>query len=102
MIDRFLAHLPIGERIPLREDAIPTWEIFPFEGDLRVKALDEPSLPEPPRDGDDGPASCAVCTDTSKTIWADDHWRVDRLRWAASPGSTSTNGETARPTSTCG
>jgi len=79
MIDRFLAHLPIGERIPLREDAIPTWEIFPFEGDLRVKVLDEPRLPEPPRDGDDGPSDCGVCADRTATIWADDHWRVDRL-----------------------
>ena len=75
--DRFLARLPIGEPIPFPADGIPGWEIFPFEGDIRVKTLDPPVLPEPPRNGEDGPPSCFGCREPLRNaIWADDQWRV--------------------------
>jgi len=77
---RFLDRLPIGEPIPLPATGIPDWEIFPYEGDLRVKALEPPVLPEPPRHGEDGPDSCRGCQDPlGAAIWSDDHWRVIHL-----------------------
>lgn len=77
MNDRFLRHLPIGARPELPGDGIPHWEVFPFEGDLRVKVLEEPQLPEPPRHGEDGAESCSGCQQPLlNAIWADEHWRV--------------------------
>ncbi|MET9614867.1 hypothetical protein [Kitasatospora indigofera] len=35
-----------------RSDGVQAWDIFPYEGELRVKVLDEPVLPEPPRQGE--------------------------------------------------
>lgn len=78
--DRFTAHLPIGGRAPFPGDGMPGWEIFPFEGDIQVKALDNPVLPEPPRHGADRPATCAGCQEPLRNaIWADEHWRVAHL-----------------------
>ena len=77
MTDRFLTRLPIGERSAFPGDGMPGWEIFPFEGDLRVKVLDVPQLPEPPRNGEDGAESCAGCREPLRdAIWADEHWLV--------------------------
>ncbi len=76
----FVARLPIGQRIPFPSDGIPGWEIFPFEGDLQVKVLDEPVLPEPPRFGEEGPQACRGCKEPLRNaIWADDNWRVTHL-----------------------
>lgn len=36
-------------RLPLPD--LITWDIFPFEGSLQVKALDDVRLPEPARSG---------------------------------------------------
>lgn len=74
-----LAHLPIGVPIPMPDrDSIPGWEIFPFEYDgLRVKQLQPPQLPEPPRHGEDGPAGCGGCDPPEdQLIWSDDDWIV--------------------------
>ena len=77
MNDRFLTRLPVGERPAFPGEGMPGWEIFPFEGDLRVKVLDAPQLPEPPRHGEDGADSCSGCREPLKNaIWADEHWRV--------------------------
>ncbi|WP_433089567.1 HIT family protein [Dactylosporangium sp. CA-052675] len=85
MADRFLAHLPIGEPPAPLDAAIPGWEIFPFEGDLRVKTLQPPVVPEPPRDGEDGPEHCFICRDPlAQTIWSDEHWL---LRHTAEPSA---------------
>ena len=43
----YLARLPIGERPTVPADGLPSWSIFPFEGELRVKVLEAPELPEP-------------------------------------------------------
>jgi hypothetical protein len=53
-----------------------TWPTFPFEGALRVKALDDPVAQEPPRQGED-PSDCGVCQapDTGY-LWVSDRWRV--------------------------
>jgi diadenosine tetraphosphate (Ap4A) HIT family hydrolase len=49
---------------------------FPFEGDVRVKQLLPPELPEPPR-SDATAADCSSCAaDDSAYIWTDDQWRL--------------------------
>jgi hypothetical protein len=55
------------------------WDIFPFEGDLLVKHLADPVLPEPPRQGED-PASCD-CLDRQDDsyLWTDEQWRLGTL-----------------------
>jgi diadenosine tetraphosphate (Ap4A) HIT family hydrolase len=76
----FVSHLPIGERIEFPSGGIPYWEIFPFEGDLQIKALEPPVVPEPPRHGADGPDTCSGCQDPLRNaIWSDEHWRVSHL-----------------------
>ncbi|WP_354644440.1 HIT family protein [Kitasatospora camelliae] len=76
----YVARLPIGERIPLPEDGIPFWEVFPYEGDLRIKVLERPELPEPPRDGEDGPETCKECArEDADFLWTDDRWRLAGL-----------------------
>jgi hypothetical protein len=52
------------------------WSSFPFEGELRVKKLDEPVAVEPPRKGEDK-ADCAKCqTPDDAYIWVNENWRV--------------------------
>ncbi|WP_412541989.1 hypothetical protein R8Z50_05465 [Longispora sp. K20-0274] len=78
----YVQRLPIGEPIPFPEDGIPNWDIFPFEGDLQVKVLEAPELPEPPRHGE-VPADCRCATGLpDNTIWSDDNWVVLRM-WEA-------------------
>ncbi|MFF2952864.1 hypothetical protein ACFVVU_16150 [Kitasatospora sp. NPDC057965] len=77
----FLAHLPVGERLPIPEDAAPSWSIFPYEpsegGELRARTLDAPELPEPPRHGEAGPAECGECGRPDEDfVWTDEHWRL--------------------------
>lgn len=73
----YIKRLPIGQRIRIPDEGIADWDIFPFEGDLAVKVLEEPVLPEPPRQGEEGAASCAACAKPdSDYIWTDEHWRL--------------------------
>lgn len=77
----YVARLPIGERMVLPKDSIPNWDIFPFEGDIQVKILDRPELPEPPRHGEDGPEGCDQCGRADDTfLWTDEHWRLAGMR----------------------
>jgi hypothetical protein len=77
VIHPFVARLPIGQRIPFPEDGIPGWEIFPFEGDIQVKVLEAPVLPEPRRHGEGGPQSCSGCQEPLRNaIWSDANWRL--------------------------
>ncbi|MFJ5552390.1 hypothetical protein [Streptomyces sp. NPDC093225] len=72
----YVKRLPVGERIALPEGGIPFWDVFPYEGDVRIKVLDEPVLPEPPRAGEDG-RDCPGCLDDEgPTLWSDDHWKL--------------------------
>ncbi|MFI0516131.1 diadenosine tetraphosphate (Ap4A) HIT family hydrolase [Streptomyces canus] len=76
----FVRRLPAGERLPLPADSVADWETFPFEGDLRVKPLQPPVLPEPARFGEDGPEECRTCLrPVTEALWADDHWRLDAV-----------------------
>jgi hypothetical protein len=52
------------------------WPSFPFEGDMRVKALTPPVDVEPPRSGED-PTNCIACnTPDDAYIWVSERWRV--------------------------
>jgi hypothetical protein len=74
--------LPGSARVSLVPDtpaSLPDftrWPSFPFEGDIRVKALDDPVDVEPPRKGED-PADCTACGASDDAyIWVSDRWRV--------------------------
>jgi hypothetical protein len=60
-------------RLPLPAQSM--WEIFPFEPDsLRVKPLEPPVLPEPPRGGEGG-RDCPRCADPDRdVVWSDQRW----------------------------
>ncbi|MFE7409247.1 hypothetical protein [Streptomyces laurentii] len=76
--ETFADRLPLGGRLPLPEDSLASWNTFPFEGELRVKPLQPPVLPEPDRAGESGPADCPTCRrPVTEALWADDHWRLD-------------------------
>jgi hypothetical protein len=52
------------------------WDIFPFEGDIRVARLQDPVLPEPPRTGE-GERPCESCeAGLDRALWADDRWKL--------------------------
>jgi diadenosine tetraphosphate (Ap4A) HIT family hydrolase len=52
------------------------WPSFPFEGEIRVKALDEPVTDEPPRAGEDA-SECSACGASDDAyIWVSERWRV--------------------------
>lgn len=71
---RCLAAADAEGRLPLPAQSM--WEIFPFEHEtLRVKPLEPPVLPEPPRGGEDGPEGCWRCTDPDRgVVWSDERW----------------------------
>jgi hypothetical protein len=56
-----------------------TWPTFPFEGDIRLKKLEDPVPVEPTRHGED-PAECRACSARDEAyIWVSEHWRVRSL-----------------------
>jgi len=65
--------------VPLPSPAFTSWPTFPFEGDLRVKKLDDPVDVEPPRHGED-PSECSACRAPDHAyIWVSERWRVRSL-----------------------
>jgi hypothetical protein len=53
------------------------WPIFPFVGDLRVRAIQPRAAADWPRSGEPGGAPCKACQQPDdRCIWVDDHWRV--------------------------
>lgn len=56
-----------------------SWQSFPFEGDLRVKPLDDRVAVEPARHGEN-PAECLACRAPDDSyIWVSERWRVRSL-----------------------
>ncbi|WBB73694.1 hypothetical protein O7602_29260 [Micromonospora sp. WMMD1128] len=52
------------------------WPSFPFEGDIRVKQLDDPVPVEPPRRGE-ADRECTACNAPDEAyIWVGERWRV--------------------------
>ncbi|MFI6758208.1 hypothetical protein ACIBF5_03545 [Micromonospora sp. NPDC050417] len=61
---------------PLSVPDFAKWPSFPFEGDLRVKHLDDPVDVEPARKGE-GSAECLSCNAPDDAyIWVSERWRV--------------------------
>jgi hypothetical protein len=53
------------------------WPIFPFVGDLQVRAVEPRRDADWPRDGEPGGGPCRACaTSDDHCIWVDEHWRV--------------------------
>jgi diadenosine tetraphosphate (Ap4A) HIT family hydrolase len=73
----YLGRLPIGERLPLGELAGDP--LFPLEGEIRVKPLEAPIIPEPPRRGELGGEPCPACSASGDEYlaWRDERWRVN-------------------------
>ncbi|MEV8306140.1 hypothetical protein AB0P36_01955 [Streptomyces flavidovirens] len=46
----FVDRLPIGKSLPIPDDSLVTRDIFPLEGETRVKPLRSPVLTVPPRE----------------------------------------------------
>lgn len=69
------AYGPDG-RLPLSKHA--WWPIFPFEtAGLRMQEVRDPELPEPPRNGDEGPEDCWTCGGGEGAwVWSDERWLV--------------------------
>ncbi|MGH9172112.1 MAG: hypothetical protein ACRD0Z_14785 [Acidimicrobiales bacterium] len=52
-------------------------EIFPFEGEILVRHIDDPVIPEPPRAGEQGGKPCHACSLADEdTLMASEHWRL--------------------------
>jgi diadenosine tetraphosphate (Ap4A) HIT family hydrolase len=63
----------------LRMPPVHQWETFPFDGELRVRALDPPVVEEPARRGAGG-VDCFVCgRRDDEFLWADERWRLSAL-----------------------
>ena len=73
--------VPDSVRVSVVHDtpALPdftSWPSFPFEGDMRVKAIQDPVPVEPARKGEDA-ADCVACNAPDEAyIWVSDRWRV--------------------------
>lgn len=68
---------PASQPPPLPD--FTSWETFPFEGELRVKRVEDAAAEEPPRQGDD-PSTCLAChADDSAYVWVSERWRVRAL-----------------------
>jgi hypothetical protein len=69
------ARLPYGERVSA--DPVLASPLFPFEGDIRVRPLADPVLPEPLRMGEPGGKPCDLCAVPDEhVIWRDERWAV--------------------------
>lgn len=69
------SRLPFGERV----SAGPVLDgpLFPFEGDIRLRPLQRPVIPEPPRRGAPGGGPCDTCTRPEENlVWRDEHWAL--------------------------
>src|SRR5262245_49822425 len=57
--------------------AFVNWPIFPFIGDMRVRAVQPRAAADWPRSGEPGGARCKSCQEPDeRCIWVDDRWRV--------------------------
>jgi diadenosine tetraphosphate (Ap4A) HIT family hydrolase len=63
----------------LRMPPVEEWETFPFDGDMRPRALQPPVAEEKPRWGVGG-VDCFACKKSEDDlIWGDDHWQATAL-----------------------
>ena len=60
----------------LRMPPVEEWETFPFDGEIRPRALRPPADGEKPREGEGG-VDCYACGRVpDDLIWHDDHWQL--------------------------
>jgi diadenosine tetraphosphate (Ap4A) HIT family hydrolase len=60
----------------LRMPPLEEWETFPFEGELRTRALRPPAPDEKRRNGEGG-VDCYACNKAADDLmWEDDHWQL--------------------------
>lgn len=71
-------------RLPVAIEAMPGWDVFPFELDgLRIKPLEPLADAEPPRRGED-PADCA-CREplppehAAQVAWSNERWTLSEV-----------------------
>ncbi len=51
--------------------------LLPYTDPLTVRELSEPTIPEPPRRGEEGGPPCGVCGGAAASaVWSDDLWTV--------------------------
>ena len=74
-------------RLPVKMEAMPGWDIFPFElEDLRIKPLEPLQDAEPDREGED-PADCFCASPipadrAAQVAWSNDRWLLVALDMA--------------------
>jgi diadenosine tetraphosphate (Ap4A) HIT family hydrolase len=75
---RVLAFADAEGRLPVADDQMAGWDIFPYEVDsLRLKPLRPLRDDEYPRAGEDpDDCSCAKAPDDSRLVWANERWRL--------------------------
>jgi len=78
-----MAHMPespeqLYNRVAndLRMPAVADWDTFPFDGDMRPRALRPPVENEAPRSGAGGVACWACSTPDADYVWSSERWRV--------------------------
>lgn len=71
------ARATAGDDGRLAPGSMLDWDTFPFEREgLRLRALEDPTLPEPPRHDEDA-ATCSRCTRPDEDFaWTDDTWQL--------------------------
>jgi diadenosine tetraphosphate (Ap4A) HIT family hydrolase len=63
----------------LRMPPVEEWETFPFDGEMRPRALLPPVEREKPRHGEDG-VDCRRCAATDdEYLWTNERWRLTGL-----------------------
>jgi diadenosine tetraphosphate (Ap4A) HIT family hydrolase len=69
------ARLPYGQRVS--PEPVLGNRFFPFEGDIQVRPLEEPIVPEPPRMGAAGGEPCAMCAEPEQNlVWRGADWML--------------------------
>jgi len=72
---RVVAQVGVDGRLPM--PPVEEWDMFPWEGEMRVKVLEPPLAEEPPRWGEgDKPCHCAAQELPVGSIWRNERWAV--------------------------
>lgn len=84
---RVVATTDAEGRLPVADDQMAGWDIFPYELDsLRLKPLRPLRADEHPRKGED-PADCMCAgpADDDRLIWSNERWRLVHVRSTGLP-----------------
>lgn len=83
---RVVAAADAEGRLPVADDQMAGWDIFPYEVDsLRLKPLRPLRDDEHPRAGED-PADCSCANaDDTRLVWSNERWRMVHVRSTGLP-----------------